>query len=162
MSGVPSVLNAIFKLSKPMQEKALKALGLSTKGLPGRSSKNAGIVVGKDRLKVEKKIDQIKGGAKVTGVLTAGAIVNELLGIKTAADATAKPSKKPSGSKNYRPGKGTKPVSNTKSPTKKPPVPKKKPATTPKTNNKVTKIYKSGTSEPGVTFKFEKVKKIND
>lgn len=134
------VLGGIFRLSKPMQEKAFKALGISTKGLPGRSSKNAGIVVGKDRVKIEKKINQIKGGAKATGVLTAGAIINELLGIKTAADATAKPSKKP--------------ISNTKSPTKKPPVPKKKPATKPKTNNRVTT-----TSQPGVSFKFEKVNK---
>src|SRR5210317_242096 len=151
MANVTSVLNAVFKLSKPMQEKAFKALGLSTKDLPGRSSKNAGIVVGKDRVKIKNKINQIKGGAKATGTITAGAIINELLGIKTAADATAKPPKKPSGSKNYRPGKGTKTVSNTKSPTKKPPVPaKKKPAK--KTNNTMV----TSTSEPGVSFKFVK------
>ena len=53
------VMKAINKLTKPMQEKVLKKLGLSTKGLPGRTSKKDGITVGKDRVKIEKKIDKL-------------------------------------------------------------------------------------------------------
>ena len=49
MSGVPSVLNAIFKLSKPMQEKAFKAL-------PGISfeSKNDQLVINAPHLNNNK------------------------------------------------------------------------------------------------------------
>ena len=65
--SVTGVIRAINNLTKPLQEKALKKLGLSTKGLPGRTSDKAGITVGKDRRKIEKKIDKLKGGAVGAG-----------------------------------------------------------------------------------------------
>ena len=83
-----SVMKAINNLTKPMQEKVLKKLGLSTKGLPGRTSKKDGITVGKDRVKIEKKIDKLVGGAVGVGgtvaAYTAGDFINDLLGIKKA------------------------------------------------------------------------------
>jgi len=83
-----SVMRAINNLTKPMQEKVLKKLGLSTKGLPGRTSKKDGITVGKDRVKIEKKIDKLVGGAVGVGgtvaAYTAGDFINDLLGIKGA------------------------------------------------------------------------------
>jgi len=86
--SVTGVLRAINKLSEPMQEKVLKKLGLSTKGLPGRTSKKDGITVGKDRVKIEKKIDKLVGGAVGVGgtvaAYTAGDFINDLLGIKGA------------------------------------------------------------------------------
>ena len=51
--SVTGVIRAINNLTKPLQEKELKKLGLSTKGLPGRTSKKDGITVGKDRVKIE-------------------------------------------------------------------------------------------------------------
>ena len=83
MVTVDKLLSAIYKLSKPLQEKALKKLGLSTTGKPGR--KGDGIIVGRDRVRIEKKIDQLKGGAKGVG---AAAIIHELLGISSVGDAT--------------------------------------------------------------------------
>ena len=87
-----SVMRAINKLTKPMQEKVLKKLGLSTKGLPGRTSKKDGITVGKDRVKIEKKIDKVVGGGIGVGgtvaAYTAGDLINDLLGIKKMGDGT--------------------------------------------------------------------------
>jgi len=87
-----SVMRAINKLTKPMQEKVLKKLGLSTKGLPGRTSKKDGITVGKDRVKIEKKIDKLVGGGIGVGgtvaAYTAGDLINDLLGIKKMGDGT--------------------------------------------------------------------------
>ena len=86
------VMRAIDKLTKPMQEKVLKKLGLSTKGLPGRTSKKDGITVGKDRVKIEKKIDKLVGGGIGVGgtvaAYTAGDFINDLLGIKKMGDGT--------------------------------------------------------------------------
>ena len=86
------VMKAINKLTKPMQEKVLKKLGLSTKGLPGRTSKKDGITVGKDRVKIEKKIDKLVGGGIGVGgtvaAYTAGDFINDLLGIKKMGDGT--------------------------------------------------------------------------
>lgn len=82
------VMRAIGNLTAPMREKVLKKLGLSTKGLPGRTSKKAGITVGKDRLKIEKKIDKYKGAAVGAGTTvaayTASDFINDILGIKGA------------------------------------------------------------------------------
>jgi len=93
--SVTGVMRAINKLSKPLQEKVLKKLGLSTEGLPGRTSKKDGITVGKARVKIEKKIDQIKGGAKTVGGLgaayaaySASDFVNDLLGVRKMGDGT--------------------------------------------------------------------------
>jgi len=87
-----SVMRAINNLTKPMQEKVLKKLGLSTKGLPGRTSKKDGITVGKDRVKIEKKINRLAGGAVGVGgtvaAYTASDFINDLLGIKKTGDAT--------------------------------------------------------------------------
>ena len=85
------VMKAINNLTKPMQEKVLKKLGLSTKDLPGRSSNRAGITVGKERLKIEKKIDKLKGGAIGAGAVaaySAGDFINDLLGIKKLGRGT--------------------------------------------------------------------------
>jgi len=83
-----SVMRAINNLTKPMQEKVLKKLGLSTKGLPGRTSKKEGITVGKDRVKIEKKIDKLIGGGIGAGgtvaAYSASDFINDLLGIKKA------------------------------------------------------------------------------
>ena len=85
------VMRAISNLTAPMREKVLKKLGLSTKGLPGRTSKKAGITVGKDRLKIEKKIDRYKGRLETAGVGAAGIaaysasdFIRDILGIKGA------------------------------------------------------------------------------
>lgn len=81
-------MRAINNLTKPMQEKVLKKLGLSTKGLPGRTSKKDGITVGKDRVKIEKKIDKLIGGGIGAGgtvaAYSASDFINDLLGIKEA------------------------------------------------------------------------------
>jgi hypothetical protein len=89
------VMKGINNLTKPMQEKVLKKLGLSTKDLPGRTSKEAGITVGKQRVKVEKKIDQLIGGGKtlvgvgaVAAAYSASDFINDLLGIKKTGDGT--------------------------------------------------------------------------
>ena len=88
--SVTGVIRAINNLTKPLQEKALKKLGLSTKGLPGRTSDKAGITVGKDRRKIEKKIDKLKGGAVgaggVVAAYSASDFINDLLGIKKTKD----------------------------------------------------------------------------
>jgi hypothetical protein len=56
--------------------------------LPGRTSKKDGITVGKDRVKIEKKIDKLVGGAVGVGgtvaAYTASDFINDLLGIKEA------------------------------------------------------------------------------
>ena len=92
------VMRAINKLTKPMQEKVLKELGLSTKGLPGRTSKKDGITVGKDRVKIEKKIDKLVGGGIGVGgtvaAFTAGDFINYLLGIKKMGDGTLRAEEK--------------------------------------------------------------------
>ena len=82
MASVDKVVSAVYKLSAPLREKALKALGLSTKGAPGR--KGDGIIVGRDRVRVQKKVDQLAGGAKG---ITVAAILHELLGIKSTSKA---------------------------------------------------------------------------
>jgi len=87
MVSLDKVIRAAYKMSEPLREKALKALGLSTKGKPGR--KGDGIIVGRDRVRAQKKIDQIAGGAKG---ITAAAILHELLGISsTSKDADKVP-----------------------------------------------------------------------
>mgnify|MGYP003139019742 CR=1 FL=1 len=83
-----SVMRAINNLTKPLQEKALKKLGLSTTGKPGRTSKKAGITVGKDRVNIKEKIDKYKGAAVGGGAVVAAYetsdFIRDLLGIKQA------------------------------------------------------------------------------
>jgi outer membrane biosynthesis protein TonB len=83
MAGVDSVISLAFKLTGPIRKKAMNALGINPAGKPGRSGD--GIVVGRDRVKIEKKINQLKGGGKALG---AAAIIHELLGINTVADGS--------------------------------------------------------------------------
>ena len=87
MISIDKVIRAAYRISEAVGEKALKALGVSTKGKPGR--KGDGIIVGRDRVRAQKKIDQIAGGAKG---ITAAAILHELLGISsTSKDADKVP-----------------------------------------------------------------------
>ena len=137
MVTVDKLMSAIYKLSKPLQEKALKKLGLSTTGTPGR--KGDGIVVGRDRVRIEKKIDQLKGGAKGIGAAT---IIHELLGISSVGDATmpkAKAADRPkSKTGTYKPAPGTAYAPKegpSKSQSKKPPIPKKLPKPKPNSKN---------------------------
>ena len=83
MAGVDSVVSLVYKLTGPIRKKAMNALGINPAGRPGRSGD--GIVVGRDRVKIENKINQLKGGGKALG---AAAIIHELLGINTAADGS--------------------------------------------------------------------------
>jgi len=147
MVTVDKLLSAIYKLSKPLQEKALKKLGLSTAGKPGR--KGDGIVVGRDRVRIEKKIDQLKGGAKGVG---AAAIIHELLGISSAGDATmpkakAEENKSTRKTESYEPAPGTvfAPKEGT-SKRKEPPTPKKLPKRKPKPKSENTNGVKFDTT----------------
>jgi outer membrane biosynthesis protein TonB len=85
MAGVDSVVSLAYKLTGPIRKKAMDALGINPAGKPGRSGD--GIVVGRDRVKIENKINQLKGGGKALG---AAAIIHELLGINTVADGSIK------------------------------------------------------------------------
>ena len=60
MASVSGVISAINKLSKPLQKKVAKKLGIDVEGRPGRKSDS--IVVGKDRVAAEKKINKLIGG----------------------------------------------------------------------------------------------------
>ena len=148
--SVTGVIRAINNLTKPLQEKALKKLGLSTKGLPGRTSDKAGITVGKDRRKIEKKIDKLKGGAVgaggVVAAYSASDFINDLLGIKKVGDATlTKADKRRLGEAQADTPKKTKP----KVKKKKPSIPTEKPTPRPKKKKE------------GVTFEFETIPKGN-
>ena len=57
MASISGVINAINKLSKPLQKKVAKKLGIDVEGKPGR--KTDSIVVGKDRVAAEKKINKL-------------------------------------------------------------------------------------------------------
>tara|TARA_R100000654_G_scaffold69637_1_gene99308 strand:+ start:1001 stop:1468 length:468 start_codon:yes stop_codon:yes gene_type:complete len=85
MAGVDSVVSLAYKLTGPIRRKAMNALGINPAGKPGRSGD--GIVVGRDRVRIENKINQLKGGGKALG---AAAIIHELLGINTVADGSIK------------------------------------------------------------------------
>jgi len=93
--SVTGVLKAINKLSEPLQKKVMKKLGLSMDDLPGRTSKGAGINVGKERVKRKEIRDQITGSIKTVGVgaagiaaYSAGDFINDLLGIKKTGRGT--------------------------------------------------------------------------
>ena len=133
------VMRAINKLTKPMQEKVLKKLGLSTKGLPGRTSKKDGITVGKDRVKIEKKIDKLVGGGIGVGgtvaAYTAGDFINDLLGIKKMGDGTLRAEEKK---------KVGKSKSETKTNTNKKVIKKTPPKAPPPKPNSIKKNGKNG------------------
>jgi len=89
--SVTGVFRAINELSKPLQKKVMKKLGLSMEGKPGRTSKTAGINVGKERVAIKEKLDRYRGRLETAGVGAAGFaaysasdFINDLLGIKKA------------------------------------------------------------------------------
>lgn len=149
------VMRAINNLTKPMQEKVLKKLGLSTKDLPGRTSKKDGITVGKDRVKIEKRIDQIKGGAKTAGGLgaayaaySAADFVNDLLGIKKMGDGTLRAEEK----KKVGKSKSETTTNTTKKTVKK--TAPKAPPSRPKSIAKKTQQYMTDKSGKATNVKF--------
>tara|TARA_R100001129_G_scaffold125949_1_gene88240 strand:+ start:642 stop:1244 length:603 start_codon:yes stop_codon:yes gene_type:complete len=93
-----AMFNAINNLTKPMQIKVLKKLGIYVpKDAPGRTAKGAGITVGKIRVAAKEASDQWKGAVK--GVGTSAAVVasysasdfiNDLLGITKMGDSDLK------------------------------------------------------------------------
>tara|TARA_A100000171_G_scaffold36568_1_gene35288 strand:- start:400 stop:1074 length:675 start_codon:yes stop_codon:yes gene_type:complete len=90
MASVSGVISAINKLSKPLQRKIAKKLGIDVEGKPGR--KTDSIIVGTDRVAAEKKLQRLVGGTAVGGAGIAAYsisdIINDLLGIKKMGDAT--------------------------------------------------------------------------
>ena len=149
------VMRAINKLTKPLQEKVLKELGLSTKGLPGRTSKKDGITVGKDRVKIEKKIDKLVGGGIGVGgtvaAYTAGDFINDLLGIKKMGEGTLRAEeKKKVGKSNSETKTNTKKKVVKKTPPKAPPP---KPNSI-KKNGKKTQQYMTDKSGKATNVKF--------
>ena len=150
MATYAGVMKAINNLTKPMQEKILKKLGLSTKDLPGRSSNRAGITVGKERLRIEKKIDKLTGLAGGIGgtvlAYSASDFIGDMLGIKKVGDATLKGNEKPFVPKSKRKGPPATVATKKKVITKKKVVTKKKskPPEPPKRRPK-----------KGVTFEFK-------
>ena len=138
MATYAGVMKAINNLTKPLQEKILKKLGLSTKDLPGRSSNKAGITVGKERLRIEKKIDKLKGGAVGVGgtvvAYEASDFIGDMLGIKKVGDATLKGNEKPFVPKSKRKGPPARVATKKKS--KPPEPPKSRPKVTKKVEDK--------------------------
>lgn len=153
MAGVDSVVSLAYKLTGPIRKKAMDALGINPAGKPGRSGD--GIVVGRDRVKIENKINQLKGGGKALG---AAAIIHELLGINTVADGSIK---KDGANYKFVP---VKPAAKPKAKTdprkdKQIPLPKRKPK---KPKSKVTPPKpkpKPKKKQNGVKFVFETKKK---
>ena len=90
MASISGVINAINKLSKPLQKRIAKKLGIDVEGKPGR--KTDSIIVGTDRVAAEKKLQRIVGGTAVGGAgiaaYSVSDIINDLLGIKKMGDAT--------------------------------------------------------------------------
>ena len=58
MASISGVINAINKLSKPLQKKVAKKLGIDVEGKPGR--KTDSIIVGTDRVSAERKINRLR------------------------------------------------------------------------------------------------------
>ena len=93
MASISGVINAINKLSKPLQKKVAKKLGIDVEGKPGR--KTDSIIVGTDRVAAEKKINKLIGG----GIGAGGKIIYDLTKDtdrgKAKADTPPTPSRKP-------------------------------------------------------------------
>jgi len=96
MTNPKNITTAMFKainnLTKPMQIRVLKKLGIYVpKDAPGRTAKAAGITVGKIRVAAKEASDQWKGGVKGVGASAAAVaaysasdFIHDLLGINTA------------------------------------------------------------------------------
>tara|TARA_R100001440_G_scaffold15020_2_gene25542 strand:+ start:42 stop:722 length:681 start_codon:yes stop_codon:yes gene_type:complete len=154
MASISGVINAINKLSKPLQKKVAKKLGIDVEGKPGR--KTDSIVVGKDRVAAEKKLQRIVGGTAVGGAgiaaYSVSDIINDLLGIKKMGDATLTEADK----RKARLGKAQAETTTTKTKKKTPPKLTKDdmPTTRPKTKKQFMKERSGKDSE--VEFKVLK------
>ena len=107
MTNPKNITTAMFKainnLTKPMQIRVLKKLGIYVpKDAPGRTAKEAGINVGKIRVAAKEAADQWKGGVKgvgasaaVVATYSASDFIHDLLGIGKA-DAPELPKQKTS------------------------------------------------------------------
>ena len=162
MAGVDSVVSLAYKLTGPIRKKAMDVLGINTKGKPGRSGD--GIVVGRDRVRIEKKLNQLKGGGKALG---AAAIIHELLGINTVADGSIKkdgvnytfvPVKPKANRANSQGGRTA--AQAKASAKKKLPMPKTLPKSKPKPKVKNTSMFDTTGTLPGKTI-TDKRKKGN-
>ena len=159
MAGVDSVVSLAYKLTGPIRKKAMDVLGINTKGKPGRSGD--GIVVGRDRVRIEKKLNQLKGGGKALG---AAAIIHELLGINTVADGSikkdganytfvpVKPKANRANSQGGRTAAQAKAASKKPAPKKKLPMPKTLPKSKPKKKAKNTSMFDTTGTLPGKTI----------
>jgi hypothetical protein len=99
--SVTGIINALDKLSKPLQKRLLKKFNLDMDNLPGRTSKTAGVNVGKERFNRKEIRDQIKGSIKTLGYggaayagYSAGDFISDLLGIKKMGDGTLRAEEK--------------------------------------------------------------------
>ena len=91
------------KMSAKASNKLDKAQGIKPSS-PGRTSKDRGVVVGKDRTKAFKNTEQIKGGVKGAVAAGAGAAAGAALKKKKDEKSKAKPKAKPAPKKNSEKG----------------------------------------------------------
>jgi hypothetical protein len=89
------------KMSAKASNKLDKAQGIKPSS-PGRTSKNRGVVVGKDRTKAFKNTEQIKGGVKGAVAAGAGAAAGAALKKKKDEKPKAKPAPKKKSEKGTR------------------------------------------------------------
>ena len=99
--SVTGIINALDKLSKPLQKRLLKKFNLDMDNLPGRTNKKAGVNVGIERFNRKEIRDQIKGGIKTLGYggaayagYSTGDFISDLLGIKKMGDGTLRAEEK--------------------------------------------------------------------
>tara|TARA_R100001079_G_C4390972_1_gene127210 strand:- start:85 stop:765 length:681 start_codon:yes stop_codon:yes gene_type:complete len=154
MASISGVISAINKLSKPLQKKVAKKLGIDVEGRPGR--KTDSIVVGKDRVAAEKKINKLIGGGIGAGgtiaALSVGDIINELLGIKKMGDATLTEADK----RKSRIGKAQAETTTTKTKKKTPPKLTKDDMPTPRPKTKKQFMKERSGKDSEVEFKVLK------
>lgn len=153
--SVTGIINALDKLSKPLQKRLLKKFNLDMDNLPGRTSKTAGVNVGKERFNRKEIRDQIKGGIKTLGYggaayagYSAADFVNDLLGVRKMGDGTLRADERK---------KVGKSKSETTTPFKKKVVkktPPKAPPSRPKSIKKKTQQYMKDKSGKATNVKF--------
>ena len=160
--SVTGIINALDKLSKPLQKRLLKKFNLDMDNLPGRTSKTAGVNVGIERFNRKEIRDQIKGGIKTLGYggaayagYSTGDFISDLLGIKKMGDGTlrAEEKKKIGKAKSETTTTSSKKKANTKTPPQAPPSRPKsiKPKIKPK---KKTQQYMTDKSGKATNVKF--------
>ena len=153
--SVTGVINALDKLSKPLQKRLLKKFNLDMDNLPGRTSKTAGVNVGKERFNRKEIRDQIKGGIKTLGyggaayaAYSAADFINDLLGVKKMGDGTLRAEEK----KKIGKSKSETKTNNKKKTVKK--TPPKTPPSRPKSIGKKTQQYMTDKSGKATNVKF--------